>query len=394
MRKQTTPFTSAILLAGGSGTRTGEAIAKQWIPLCGESVFVRCVKAFASVDEVDEIIAVIRIEDEARFLESISPISTKIKYVFGGKNRAESAKNGFESISSSSEYVAIADVARCLIYEQDIKKVLYNAYQYGAASAVRAITDTVKGIENGRITRTISRDQLLLAQTPQVFRVVDYRMALETAEDLSIITDDNMLMETIGIFPYPTYLKGENLKLTNKEDIAIFEAMIRREETMLPEIRIGNGYDAHRFSEGRPLILGGVEIPFEFGLLGHSDADVLLHAVMDAILGALGLGDIGKHFPDSDEQYRGISSMNLLTRVAKMMKERGATLVNLDATIVMQKPKVSPYINNIVENIAFALSTSSSRINVKATTEEGMGYTGRMEGVCAYAVCLLSIESK
>ena len=159
-------------------------------------------------------------------------------------------------------------------------------------------------------------------------------------------------------------------------------------------LRIGNGYDAHRFCEGRPLILGGVNVPHTRGLLGHSDADVLIHAIMDAILGALALGDIGKHFPDSDERYRGISSMKLLEIVSQMMREKEAVLVNLDATLVMQKPKVSPYINDMVENIASALEVSVGQINIKATTEEGMGFTGRMEGVCAYATCLLSLENK
>jgi 2-C-methyl-D-erythritol 2,4-cyclodiphosphate synthase len=202
-----------------------------------------------------------------------------------------------------------------------------------------------------------------------------------------------MLLETIGIHPYPTYLREENPKLTNKEDIERFEALIKKKEKKMTAIRVGNGYDAHRFVEGRPLVLGGVEIPFEYGLLGHSDADVLLHAIMDALLGALSLGDIGKHFPDSDEAYRGISSVNLLLSVAKMMREHGANLVNLDATMVIQRPKISPYINNMVDNIAFALSVPRSCINIKATTEEGMGFTGRMEGASAYAVCILSVEN-
>ena len=370
------PYTSAVLLGGGSGLRVGETVAKQWISLCGESVFRRCVRAWMAVDEVDEIIVVIRESDESLFLETVQPLSDKIKYVFGGKNRAESAKCGFMAISEVSEYIAVSDIARCLIAPSDIKKVLSDAYQYGAASAVRSVTDTVKEIKEGRVSGTVDRERLLLAQTPQVFRVSDYREALSATSDLSLITDDNMLLESIGVFPHPTCLSGENPKLTRKEDIALFEAILKREDNMLASLRVGNGYDAHRFCEGRPLILGGVEIPFELGLLGHSDADVLLHAIMDAILGALALGDIGKHFPDSDSKYKGISSMKLLSHVA--------------ATIVMQKPKVSPYINYMVENVASALSVSIGQINIKATTEEGMGFTGRMEGVCAYATCLLS----
>ncbi len=161
----------------------------------------------------------------------------------------------------------------------------------------------------------------------------------------------------------------------------------------MSEMRIGHGYDVHKLTEGRKLILGGVEIPHTLGLLGHSDADVLIHAVMDAVLGALGEGDIGKHFPDTDDEYKGISSMNLLTRVKTLMNTKNATLVNLDATLILQKPKIAPYINNMKENIAFALCCDKSRVNVKATTEEKLGFTGREEGVSAHAVVLLEIKN-
>lgn len=160
----------------------------------------------------------------------------------------------------------------------------------------------------------------------------------------------------------------------------------------MKELRIGHGYDVHKLIEGRKLILGGVDIPHTVGLLGHSDADVLLHAVMDALLGALALGDIGQHFPDTDDKYKGISSMHLLTLVNKLISEKGAHLVNLDATLIAQKPKIAPYIDKIRENIAFALGTDKSRISVKATTEEHLGFTGREEGISAHAVVLLEVE--
>lgn len=162
----------------------------------------------------------------------------------------------------------------------------------------------------------------------------------------------------------------------------------------MSEMRIGHGYDVHRLTEGRKLIIGGVEIPHTLGLLGHSDADVLLHAVMDAVIGALGMGDIGKHFPDTDEEYKDISSMNLLTRVRALMESCCASVINLDTTLIMQKPKVSPYVPRMRENIAFALGCGVERINVKATTEEKLGFTGREEGVSAHAVVLLEIKNK
>ena len=158
----------------------------------------------------------------------------------------------------------------------------------------------------------------------------------------------------------------------------------------MSKIRVGHGYDVHRFAEGRKLILGGVEIPYELGLLGHSDADVLIHALMDAMLGAAGLGDIGKHFPDTDDKYKGISSMLLLKEVKKLVEKEGYSLSNADITVVAQKPKLAPYIDQIKKNIALALCTDVSDINVKATTEEHLGFTGRLEGISSHAVVLIS----
>lgn len=162
----------------------------------------------------------------------------------------------------------------------------------------------------------------------------------------------------------------------------------------MADLRIGHGYDVHRLVEGRRLILGGVEIPHSLGLLGHSDADVLLHAIMDAIIGALGEGDIGKHFPDSSDEFKNISSMNLLVRTADIMKSRNARIINIDSTLIAQKPKIAPYIERMCENIAFALGCDASAVNVKATTEEHLGFTGREEGISAHAVVLLEIENK
>lgn len=158
----------------------------------------------------------------------------------------------------------------------------------------------------------------------------------------------------------------------------------------MSKIRVGHGYDVHRFAEGRKLILGGVEIPYELGLSGHSDADVLIHALMDAMLGAAGLGDIGKHFPDTDDKYKGISSMLLLKEVKKLVEKEGYSLSNADITVVAQKPKLAPYIDQMKKNIALALCTDVSDINVKATTEEHLGFTGRLEGISSHAVVLIS----
>ena len=224
-----------------------------------------------------------------------------------------------------------------------------------------------------------------------MFRRADYEKALKKCDNLELITDDNMLMEQIGIDVYAVDLGQTNIKITTSADLTLAKSILaQRGDVSVNKLRIGHGYDVHRLVEGRKLILGGVEVPHVKGLLGHSDADVLLHAIMDALLGAAGLGDIGRHFPDSYNEFLGISSMNLLTRVSDMLVKHGFEVVNVDATLVLQSPKVASYIPKMVSNIAFALGIDECCVNVKATTEEHLGFTGREEGAAAHSVAMLS----
>jgi 2-C-methyl-D-erythritol 4-phosphate cytidylyltransferase/2-C-methyl-D-erythritol 2,4-cyclodiphosphate synthase len=194
-----------------------------------------------------------------------------------------------------------------------------------------------------------------------------------------------MMIEKVGEKITPVDIGKHNVKITTAEDILFAEYILERRSNM-NEIRIGHGYDVHRLVPDRRLILGGVDIPFEKGLLGHSDADVLVHAIMDAILGACALGDIGRHFPDNDEEYRGVSSLELLRRVNVLIKNNGYSVVNIDATIVAEQPKIAQHIEKMIYNISQILTIEPSRINIKATTEESLGFTGRKEGISAYAV--------
>lgn len=391
MEKINKPYISAILLAGGQGSRFGEPEPKQWFMLLGKSVLRRSVGIYAAIDEIDELVLVLRAEDMERARMECADIQKPISFVQGGECRAESSKNGVLAVNGLSEMVLIADVARCLTHPEDIRRVICAACEHGCACAAARVVDTVKlYTSEGVLDRTLNRDFLCASQTPQAMRIADYRRALSAEFAPSEITDDCMLLEKIGIRPRVVFCNYENPKLTDKNDVAVFQAILqKRGEGGMPEFRIGHGYDVHRLVEGRALILGGVEIPHEKGLLGHSDADVLVHAVMDAVLGALGLGDIGKHFPDSSEEFRGISSLLLARRVAGMMRERGARIGNLDATLVLEKPKVASYINNMKENLALAFDCPVERVNVKATTEEGLGFSGRMEGISATAVVSL-----
>ena len=388
--------TSAIVLAGGSGSRMGTDKAKQFITILGKTVIERTVLAFDKSELTDEIIVVVRECDTDAITEILGALklSKSVKVVSGGGCRAESAKNGFATISHDSEFVAIHDAARCLITPEMIDKVVKTAHKSQAATAVSAVFDTVKQVDkNGKITATIPRETVFRAQTPQVFSKALYTRALEACNDFTVITDDNMLVENIGAEIYAVDLGPDNIKITTKEDLSLAKnILIERGERSVSGFRIGHGYDVHKLVEERKLIIGGVEIPHVKGLLGHSDADVLLHAIMDALLGAAALGDIGRHFPDTSDEFKGISSMHLLTRVVDLIRKNGYKVVNVDATLVMQKPKVAPYIPKMISNVAFALGVSEDSVNVKATTEEHLGFTGREEGVSAHAVAMLVKE--
>ena len=388
--------TSAIILAGGVGSRMQNGKTKQFIDICGKTVIERAVSSFDKSHLVDEIVVVVKSDEmtvASKLIDALDCVKP-IKLVEGGACRAESAKNGFFAVCDDSEIVAVHDAARCLITPQMIDKVVEKAYITGAASAVCGVYDTVKTVdESGMITATLPRERVYRAQTPQVFKKAWYREAVERCEDLGSVTDDNMLLESIGINVYAVDLGATNIKITTQDDLTLARnILIERGEGAMSGFRIGHGYDVHRLVEDRKLILGGVEIPYEKGLLGHSDADVLVHAIMDALLGAAGLGDIGRHFPDTSDEYKGISSIHLLTKVMTLLRSKGYKVGNVDATLVMQKPKVASYVPKMISNIAFAIGVPESAVNVKATTEERLGFTGREEGAAAHAVAMLICE--
>lgn len=380
-------MTSAIILAAGSSTRMG-GINKQFAKLSGVPVFVMSAAAFQRSDNVGEIIiaAPLGDADRCRALCEKHGI-TKLKAVIeGGQTRFLSVKNALSQVSSNADFIAIHDGARPLIQTADIDRVIQDARVYGAAIAACAATDTVKTAEGGFVTETPPRSSLFYAQTPQVFRAEDYRECVKKlGREAEQLTDDSLLLERCGKAVHITELTACNMKITRPQDLAAAEAIIAQGKEK--GMRIGQGYDVHRLVEGRRLVLCGVEIPYEKGLLGHSDADVAVHALMDAVLGALALGDIGKLFPDTDPAYEGADSMALLAEVIRLMRESGYTLGNLDITIVAERPKLARHIPAMRESLAAAFECNVDRISVKATTEEGLGLAG--EGIAAKAVVLL-----
>ena len=380
---------SAVLVAAGASTRMG--FDKLSVDLGGETVLHRSIRAFAQCPQVDEIVLVAgknRAFVEAQAADCKKPV----QIVTGGATRAESAKNGV--LAARGTLVAVHDAARPFVSAAVIEAVLDAAKQCGAAAPAVPVKDTIKQAVCGdgktvpadcRVENTPDRSTLYAVQTPQCFDRAQYLAALEEldAEKARLVTDDCSLFELTGRPVQLTQGDYANRKITTREDLP---RPAPKEET---KMRIGHGYDVHRLVEGRRLILGGVEIPIEKGLLGHSDADVLTHAVMDAVLGAAALGDIGQHFPDNDPAYAGADSLKLAQHVARILSEHGYGIGNIDATVLCQRPKLAPHIPAMRANLAEAFGLPVDAVSVKATTEEHLGFTGEGLGIAAHAVALI-----
>lgn len=367
--------TAVIITAGGSGSRMGASVPKQFLKLSGRTILEQTVSRFAALPEITEIVLTVPAEHLAGCREMFP---AEIRIVPGGSSRQASVGAAIDLLAEEGfpedGIVLVQDGVRPYVTEKTIRSVLRLAEEHGAAIAAVPCTDTIRDREQG----TLDRSRLVSVQTPQGFRFGLLREAYARAEaDRFSGTDDAGLVERIGIRPVIAEGSPGNIKITTPEDLPM-------------ETRIGTGFDVHKLTENRKLILGGVEIPYEKGLLGHSDADVLLHALMDAMLGAAALGDIGRHFPDTDPAYEGASSMILLEKVTEILADAGYRLANADVTVICQKPKLAPYIDEMRQNIAEAAGTDVSRISVKATTTERLGFTGRGEGIAAEAVCTIT----
>lgn len=381
---------TAVLVAAGSSTRMG--FDKLSFDLGGgQTVLRRSIQAFEQCGLVNELVLVAG-QNIAEVQQEAALCKKPARVVQGGATRAESAKNGV--LAASSELVAVHDAARPFVSEQVIEAVISAAAECGAAAPAVPVKDTIKQATAGSgkavpancfVSATPERSTLYAVQTPQCFERQAYLEAVAALDEEKsrAVTDDCSLFELAG---KPVRLvQGDyaNIKITTREDLP---HPIQKEGS---KMRIGHGYDVHRLVEGRKLILGGVDIPFEKGLLGHSDADVLVHAIMDAVLGAAALGDIGQHFPDTAAEYAGADSLVLARRVAEIIRENGWRVENIDATVLCQRPKLAPHIPAMRANIAAAFGLPVEAVSVKATTEEHLGFTGEGLGIAAHAVALI-----
>jgi 2-C-methyl-D-erythritol 4-phosphate cytidylyltransferase/2-C-methyl-D-erythritol 2,4-cyclodiphosphate synthase len=380
-----------VIVAAGRGTRFGEATPKILAPLAGEPLVRWSVRAYEDCDAVQSIVVVAAAEHLEQVAEVCREGASKLlAVVAGGRERPESVMAGLDALADvAPEIVCIHDGARPLVDRATIERSIVACRMYGAAIAGVAATDTLKQVgDDERITATPSRDFLRHAQTPQTFR---YELLVEAyaraGDEALAVTDDAALVERLGQSVHVSVGSLDNFKITTADDLARAEwVLARRRGGTGPVMRTGIGLDVHALVEGRPLILGGVHVPFERGLAGHSDADVLLHAISDALLGAAALGDIGLHFPDTDAQYEGADSADLARQVVALLAAEGWRPTNVDATVICERPKLAAHIPAMCENIAAALGLPVEAVGVKATTTEGLGFAGRGEGIAAQAV--------
>ena len=354
--------------------------------LGGRPILQRSVDAFLHSESVHEVIVALPAELASAPPAYLRSARKRVEVVAGGERRQDSVARAFSLVSSNSDVVVIHDAARPLVSGPLIRRTVEGALESGAAIAALRAHDTVKrGNAGGVIVDTLPRDEIYLAQTPQAFRVNVLRDALALHLDA---TDEAMLAERAGYRVKLVEGDPRNIKITTAEDLKTAEHLLGGVPPAAA-MRIGNGYDLHRLVAGRPLILGGVTIPFEKGLLGHSDADAVCHAVTDAILGAAGAGDIGRHFPDTDAAWKDADSVELLRQAAAIGRAAGYSVVNVDVTVVAQKPKLSPYADAMRANLAAALGCDPSQISVKGKTNEGVDAVGTGDAIAVYAVALL-----
>jgi 2-C-methyl-D-erythritol 4-phosphate cytidylyltransferase/2-C-methyl-D-erythritol 2,4-cyclodiphosphate synthase len=374
------------------------AVPKQFLEIAGKPILLHTIERISSIEEVVQIVVALPVEHipAAMALLERQPARVEVRCVAGGPNRQESVREGVSQVVSEPDVIMVHDAVRPVCDCDLMRRVIEAAWEKGAAVPGLPATETIQRVSRtGRVLSTPPREQLYAIQTPQAFHAGILRSALDKARESGFLgTDESSVVRWAG---HPvTVVPGspDNIKITRPLDLQIAGLLIsqgRRETEGMEEsmLRIGHGIDYHRLADGRKLILGGVEIPFEKGLEGHSDADALAHAICDALLGAAAMGDIGQHFPDTDPANRGRSSLEFLNEVRKTIEAAGWKIRNVDATLLVERPRISPHAPAMKRNIAEALGLSPGEVSIKATTTEGLNAEGRGEGISAQAIALL-----
>ena len=377
----------ALIVAAGRGHRFGGEMPKQYTQLDGAPVLRHTVMAFLSQPKIDHVRVVIHPDDMDLYEAATEGLGLKTP-IFGGEERQDSVRLGLQQIADDApDFVLIHDGARPYISADVISRVLDALGSAAGAIPTLPLTDTIKRVIDGKIVATEARFELWRAQTPQGFRYSDILNAHLKLTGQSL-TDDAAICEAVGLTVVRVDGDDKNVKITTLSDIQASD-----NGEIFKETRSGIGFDVHRFADGDHVMLCGVKIAHTHSLEGHSDADVALHALTDALLGAVGEDDIGHFFPPSDEQWRGVASDQFVSHAVKLIDSKGGRIVNVDITMMCEAPKVGPYRLLMRERVATILKVSPSRVNVKATTTEKLGFTGRGEGIAAQAIANVEIKS-
>ena len=395
-------FVSAILAAGGRGTRLGSDIPKQLLTLGDRTILQRSFDLVESHERIDEIVVALPRDLAASPPPYLISGRKPVRIVDGGFRRQDSVANAFARVSPGASVIVIHDAARPFATAGLFSRVIDAAAKGGAAIAALPASDTVKEATAAPgmriVARTIARESIYLAQTPQAFSRQVLEEAIELGRQaLGTATDEASLAEQAGHSIRLVDGEDANIKITTPQDLKFSKALAGIGELALGMSgipRIGTGYDLHRLEPGRPLVMGGVTIPHETGLAGHSDADVLCHAVTDAILGAAAAGDIGQHFPDTDVKWKDANSIELLKGAAAIVRAAGYVVANIDATIIAERPKIAPHVPQMRANLAQAIGVNISAVSVKGKTNECVDALGRNEAIAVHAVALLALSSQ
>ncbi len=382
------PGCIALIVAAGRGQRLGGGIPKQYRRLGGEPLLRWTVQRFLAHPDVSAVRAVIHPDDRPLYDEAVSGLAI-LPPVDGGETRQDSCRLGLESLADQHpDTVLIHDAARPFVDADIIARTLGSLAEHAGAVAAVPVVDTLKREADGRVAATVERGGLWRAQTPQGFRYGEILAAHRAASGQSL-TDDAAVAENAGLDVVLIEGSEENFKITTEQDFQRAESMLASGDG--GETRTGAGFDVHRFGPGDHVMLCGVELPHDQGLVGHSDADVGLHALTDALLGAIGAGDIGAHFPPSDPQWKGAPSDVFLREAARLVADRGGRITGVDVTLICEAPKIRPHHARLVARVAEILDIAAERVSVKATTTEGLGFTGRGEGIAAQAMATIEI---
>jgi 2-C-methyl-D-erythritol 4-phosphate cytidylyltransferase/2-C-methyl-D-erythritol 2,4-cyclodiphosphate synthase len=375
----------AVIVAAGRGVRLGGEIPKQLLTIAGRSLLQHSVRAFDAHPAVSALVVVLPEEWLSRAEVLVGPTTGVVRAVAGGARRQDSVRAGVQALPDGVEVVLVHDAARPFVTASVIERVLAGVEEAGAAVPAIQSRDTVKRREvgTGRVAETLPREEIWMAQTPQGFRRDVLGAAFEEGERGGEATDEAMLVERAGLPVAIVEGDSRNVKITTADDLALARAKAEAAP------RVGTGYDLHRLVDGRPLVLAGVVVSPDRGPAGHSDGDVVCHAIVDALLGAAAAGDIGRHFPDTDPAWKGAPGLDLLKRSLAIIGAAGFRAATVDCTVVLERPKLAPHVDTIRARLAEVLGVEANAVGLKAKTNEGVDAVGRGEAIAAHAVAVI-----